>query len=94
MDSVDDLVLTPFKEIVEKAATAVGNAGDYAEMLRASQALLKEGQRALKRIEPMCRKHFEEYGSAFTDALKENGKGIDSGALSRPHLHATTGAQR
>lgn len=76
MNLVDDLVLTPFKEIVEKAATALGNAGDYDEMQRASHALMKEGQRALKRIEPVCRKHFEEYGTGFTDALKENGKAL------------------
>ena len=75
MDLVDDLVLTPFKEIVDKATTAVENAGDESpEMLKSSQTLLKEGQRALKRIEPLCQKHFEEYGSNFTDALKENGK--------------------
>lgn len=75
MDLVDDLVLTPFKEIVDKAATAVENAGDEnADMLKASQTLLKEGQRALKRIEPLCKKQFEEYGTNFTDTLKENGK--------------------
>ncbi|SPN99624.1 uncharacterized protein DNG_02476 [Cephalotrichum gorgonifer] len=73
MDLVDDLVLTPFKEIVDKAQTAVDNAGDdNPDMLKASQTLLKEGQRALKRIEPICKKHFEEYGTNFTDALKEN----------------------
>lgn len=75
MDLVDDLVLTPFKDIVEKAHTAVENAGDAnPEMLKTAQALLKEGQRALKRIEPLCKKQFEEYGTAFPDALKENGK--------------------
>ena len=75
MDLVDDLVLTPFKEIVDKAGTAVENAGDEnVDMLKASQSLLKEGQRALKRIEPLCKKQFEEYGTNFTDTLKENGK--------------------
>ena len=79
MDLVDDLVLTPFKEIVDKATTAVENAGsENLEMLKTSQTLLKEGQRALKRIEPLCQKHFEEYGSNFTDALKENGKWLCS----------------
>lgn len=75
MELVDDLVLTPFKEIVDKAGTAAENAGDdNPDMLKASQALLKEGQRALKRIEPLCKKHFEEYGTNFTDTLKENGE--------------------
>ncbi|MBE3110828.1 MAG: hypothetical protein IMZ46_10015 [Acidobacteria bacterium] len=87
MDLVDDLVLTPFKEIVDQAATAVGNAGDNPEMLKASHALLKEGQRALKKLDPLCRKQFDDYGTAFTDALKGNGKRASLG-LPRSHLHA------
>jgi hypothetical protein len=43
-------------------------------MLKAAQSLVKEGERALKRIEPLCRKHLDEYGSNFLDALKENGE--------------------
>jgi hypothetical protein len=73
MDDVAELVLTPFREIVEKGKTAVENAGDAQPMLRTSQTLVKEGERALKKIEPLCKKHLEEYGVNFIDALKENG---------------------
>ncbi|KAF7562489.1 hypothetical protein G7046_g1630 [Stylonectria norvegica] len=72
MDDIADLVLTPFREIVEKGRTAVENAGDTQPMLKTSQNLFKEGTRALKRIEPLCKKHLDEYGSNFLDALKEN----------------------
>lgn len=74
MDDIADLVVTPFRDIVEKGQTAVENAGDTQPMLKAAQSLVKEGERALKRIEPLCRKQLEEYGSNFLDALKENGK--------------------
>ena len=76
MDDVADLILTPFKDIVDKGKAAVENAaGGEQPMLKASQNLVKEGERALKRIEPVCQKHFDECGSNFIDALKENGKG-------------------
>ncbi|KAF9765272.1 hypothetical protein IL306_002446 [Fusarium sp. DS 682] len=74
MDDVADLVIAPFRDIVEKGREATENAGDDKTMLKASQSLTKEGERALKKIEPLCRKHLDEYGSNFLDALKENGK--------------------
>lgn len=75
MDDVDELVITPFREIVEKGKLAIGNAGDGQPiMAKAAQMLIKEGERGLKRIEPLCRKQFEDYGVAFVAALKDNGK--------------------
>lgn len=74
MDDVVDLVIAPFRDIVEKGREALENAGDDKAMLKASQSLIKEGERALKKIEPLCRKHLDEYGSNFLDALKESGK--------------------
>lgn len=72
---VDDLVLAPFRDIVAHGEAAINSAedGGDGEMLRAAQLLLKEGERALKKIEPVCRKGYEEYGSNFVDALMENG---------------------
>lgn len=83
MDEVSDLVVTPFRDIVEKANAAVGNAGDNASMLKAAQALLKEGERALKRIEPQCKKMLDEYGANFHNALKDNSKTTQSGSCGR-----------
>lgn len=74
MDDIADLVLTPFRDIVEKGRTAVQNADDTQPMLKASQALLKEGERALKKIEPLCKKHFDDYGPNFIAALRDNGE--------------------
>jgi len=73
MDLIHDLVLSPFKEVVEKGKAAVENATETQPMLKASQQLQREGERAVKKIEPLCRKQMEEYGSNFVDALKENG---------------------
>jgi hypothetical protein len=75
MDDVDELVISPFREIVEKGKLAIGNAGDGQPiMAKAAQMLVKEGERGLKRIEPLCKKQFEDYGVAFVAALKDNGK--------------------
>lgn len=88
MDDIADFVLTPFREIVEKGQTAVENAGDTQPMLKASQSLVKEGERALKKIEPLCKKHLEEYGSNFLEAIKANGKlSLSSHAERAPRLN-------
>lgn len=73
MEDVSDLVVSPFRDIVEKGLAAVENAGDVQPMLKDAQDLVKEGRRAVKRIEPVCKKHLEAYGTNFLVALKENG---------------------
>ncbi|KAI3402152.1 hypothetical protein diail_81 [Diaporthe ilicicola] len=74
-ESIGDLVLAPFKDIVAQGKTAINNAeGDgNDEMLRAAQVLVKEGERALKKIEPVCQKVYDEYGPNFVMALMDNG---------------------
>ncbi|KAI1779613.1 hypothetical protein F4818DRAFT_399953 [Hypoxylon cercidicola] len=76
-DEVERLAIAPFREIVEKGNAAIGNAPDADEetsplMLKAAQNLVREGERAMKRIEPLCVKNYEEYGVNFVDAIKEN----------------------
>jgi CRISPR/Cas system CSM-associated protein Csm2 small subunit len=78
-EEVERLVVTPFREILEKANIAVENAKDADEdvaatMLKAAQSLAKEGERAMRRIEPLCKKNYDEYGSSFVDKIKEDGK--------------------
>ena len=73
MDDVEDLVVTPFRDIVEKGKTAIGNAGDNEAMIKAATTLVKEGERALRRIEPLCKKHLDDYGANFVISIKENG---------------------
>ncbi|RWA14703.1 hypothetical protein EKO27_g480 [Xylaria grammica] len=76
-EEVERLVLAQFREIVEKGKTAIENvesAGDQAPvpMLKAAQNLVKEGEKALKKIEPVSTANYEEYGSNFINAIKEN----------------------
>lgn len=73
MDDIAHLVITPFQEVVEKGKTAVENAGDSQPMAKAALSLVKEGERALKKIEPLCKKYVAEFGVNFRDALRENG---------------------
>lgn len=78
------LVVTPFREIVDKGKTALDNAADSDPMRKAATSLIKEGERALKRIEPICFKHFEHFGTNFRHALQENGRQTYSRHLSLP----------
>ncbi|RYO77950.1 hypothetical protein DL766_006204 [Monosporascus sp. MC13-8B] len=76
-DEAERLVTAPFREIVEKGNVALENAQNAedekaASMLKAAQSLVKEGDRALKRIEPLCTNNYSEYGTNFIDAVKEH----------------------
>lgn len=80
-DDVHILVLAPFLDIVEKGKIAMRNSKDAEpplseDMCKTAQKLVQEGERAVKRIEPLCKKHLEEYGANFVNALKENGTEI------------------
>ncbi|KAM0325474.1 hypothetical protein ACHAQA_007461 [Verticillium albo-atrum] len=72
MDLVSGLVATPFREIVDKAATAVQNAGENNDMLLEGQKLGRGADRILKAIEPLCDRLLADHGTGFIDALKEN----------------------
>lgn len=75
VEEVLDFLLTPFSDIVSKANEAVENAGeDEPLMQKTAQTLSKEGQRALNRLEPLCKKIFNQHGSSFVRAIKTNGK--------------------
>ncbi|RYP55829.1 hypothetical protein DL771_012296 [Monosporascus sp. 5C6A] len=76
-DEAERLVIAPFREIVEKGNVALENAQNAedekaASMLKAAQSLVKEGDRALKRIAPLCTNNYSEYGTNFIDAVKEH----------------------
>lgn len=76
-----DIMLGPFREVAERGQEAVANAHDiYDEdnesalhMLKAAQAVTKEGQRALKRLQPLWDSQVDKYGVAFTSALSGDG---------------------
>ncbi|OAA46426.1 RING finger domain-containing protein [Cordyceps fumosorosea ARSEF 2679] len=71
-DEVDVLSLKPFRDVVEHANTALENAGDNEVMRKAAKKLLREGEKAVKLIEPQCTKRHTEYGDNFLHALREN----------------------
>ncbi|KAI0424710.1 hypothetical protein F5Y09DRAFT_130040 [Xylaria sp. FL1042] len=77
MDELDLLLLSPYRDITERAKAAIENAknaGDRAPplMLKSAEKLLKESERALKEIEPLSTNHYEQYGSVFVDTTKNH----------------------
>lgn len=76
MEEINDLVLTPFREIVSYGTIGVRNAGVVGDerMLKAAQELVKEGERALEKLEELCQKRVGQFGARFVNALKSNGK--------------------
>lgn len=74
MEAVSELVLAPFREIVTKSSAARQNAQDNEQMQKAAAGLAKDGEKALKTLEPLCQKNVEEYGVIFVNAVKENRK--------------------
>ncbi|KAL2753779.1 hypothetical protein ACRALDRAFT_2029534 [Sodiomyces alcalophilus JCM 7366] len=85
MEVINELVLTPFQEIVQQASIARDNANadENKDMLSESQKLIRGAERILKIVEPMCTRLWEDYGHNFIDALKEN----DDIASYRSRLH-------
>lgn len=73
------LILGPFREVVDRGKEAVTNAQDNANaenakhMLKAAQAVAKEGERALKRLQPLWDGQVDKYGDTFTNALSQDG---------------------
>lgn len=81
---IDILLLGPFRDVIARAEEAVANATKQVDhdhdpelcelMLKSSQALLREGERALKRIQPLWNGQVEKYGGAFADGWSQNGR--------------------
>lgn len=80
---IDDevLILGPFKEVIERGKEAVANAGGAGDedvehsklMLKAAQGVVREGERALKRLQPLWDSQVEKYGEAFKTGVSQNG---------------------
>lgn len=74
MEAVSELVLAPFREIVTKSSAARQNAQNNEQMQKVAAGLAKDGEKALKTLEPLCQKNVDEYGVIFVNAVKENRK--------------------
>lgn len=76
----EELILNPFHEVVDRGKEAVTNAegaaGEDAElsrlMAKAGVAVVKEGERALKRLQPLWDSQVERYGDAFKESLSQS----------------------
>lgn len=75
------LVASPFHDMVDKGRAAVENAAGSRTMLKAARDLVKEGERALSRLEPICSWYYDAFGSDFVDALRKNGAYESTGSV-------------
>ncbi|KAK1764258.1 hypothetical protein QBC33DRAFT_497839 [Phialemonium atrogriseum] len=77
---VEVLILEPFREVVERGKEAAANAEAAQdddpelskEMAKAAQAVMKGGERALKRLQPLWDSQVEKYGDDFKETMREN----------------------
>ncbi|CAK7270766.1 hypothetical protein SEPCBS119000_004254 [Sporothrix epigloea] len=76
----EELILRSFRDVIERGNDTVTNAETngsnsnveretLADMGKAGRALVREGERALKRLQPLWDGQVEKYGDAFKDAL-------------------------
>lgn len=73
MDEVNELTIKPFRDVVDQANTALENAGENEAMRKAAKKLLREGEKAVKLVEPQCAKRYSEYSDNFLSAIRDNG---------------------
>ena len=80
--AAEELVTRIFREVVERGNEAVTQAEDVADedeevgwgMLKAGQALVKEGERATKRLRTLLDKHDAEFSDAIKQLMVHNGE--------------------
>lgn len=78
----ETLILGPFREVAERGREALSNAEEAREddpevsnhMLKAAQIVVKEGERALKKLQPLWDGQAEKYGDDFKNSLSRSGK--------------------
>src|SRR5690349_23978946 len=78
---IEELIIAPFREVVKYGKEAVANAeavadngGDISQrMAKAGKAVLREGERALKRLQPLWDDQVEKHGDAFKASMNKNG---------------------
>ncbi|KAI1075552.1 hypothetical protein F5B20DRAFT_559361 [Whalleya microplaca] len=84
--SVEELVLEPFREVMERGNEAVANAEAIRDvdpdaskqMLRSARSLAREGERALQKVPPIWKSQVDKLGGAFIEAIRQNDQIVDS----------------
>lgn len=82
----EDLIIQPFKELVQRGKEAIKSAQDAQDahhdgisvettnqMLKSANGVVKEGERALQKLYPLWASQLERYGEAFLEAINNNG---------------------
>ena len=82
----EDLLIRPFRDVVAAGTVALNNASTYAPpqgtgsashvnlMSRAAQALLREGERALSKVQLLWDDRTQQHGDAFRDMMVQQGE--------------------
>jgi hypothetical protein len=80
---IEELILAPFREVVDRGKDAVANADAAAEdddendtvkrLAKAGKAVVREGERALKRLQPLWDDQVAKHGDTFRAAMARNG---------------------
>lgn len=82
---VEQLILQPFRDVVERGKEASENAGSEGAdneagvtkvMLKSARTLIKEGERALQRLQPLWDERLARDGDAFAEAMRDNGRAL------------------
>ena len=81
---VEQLILQPFRDVVERGKEAAGNAestgddepGVAKAMLKSARTLVREGERALQRLQPLWDERVAQHGDTFVEAMRDNGKAL------------------
>ncbi|KAK3902170.1 hypothetical protein C8A05DRAFT_15728 [Staphylotrichum tortipilum] len=80
---IEELILAPFREVVERGKEAVANADAAAadhddenstvkRLDKAGKAVVREGERALKRLQPIWDQQVAKHGDTFRAAMARN----------------------
>ncbi|KAI1876770.1 uncharacterized protein JN550_000842 [Neoarthrinium moseri] len=77
---VEDLIIQPFRELIERGNEAIANAETAQDvdpalcqaMLKAGRAVIREGERALQRVQPLILGRLEKHGDALREAIRQN----------------------
>jgi hypothetical protein len=75
----EDLLIRPFRDVVAVGSAAVTNASTHAthdnadRMSRAAQAIVREGERALNKVQVVWNDQSSKYGDSFRDMMVQQG---------------------
>lgn len=78
----EELIIAPFREVVDRSKEAIEHAekaqSDNSElavqMMKSAQLVFREGERALKRVQPLWGSQVDKHGDSFKDAVGDNGE--------------------